>query len=268
MIRIADYIGGSSAEREVQIDLDHPAQQNIRFNKRQWVSTPDEKSLLRILRDNLWILPLTVAALDTQLRSYKKFKRAPYTVYNFVIDKSDQVFTAVLGAMNFTSAAQYADSRPQELHIKEKKDLDSWRKCTERLVLIRTATGSLLSPILKELMEQERIAYCDGLLTTSLPTIPIVRCRSFFHRREVKDVSIEKDLSMLTASDLDTIRAMIANTLSWDAANIIYKNWRKKMSAGCQYITDRRKCWNEAILETLIEKNFISPTIRTRVKKC
>jgi len=272
LIKIANYLGGRRAEREVKINVDHPALENIRFHKRQWVMKPDEEALLRILQNNPWILPLSVAAVDTQLRSYKKFKRAPCTVYNFVVEKSDwqsdQVFTAVLGAMNFSSAARYADSKPLELYIKEKKDWDGWRKCAERLVLIRTATGSLLSPILKELTEQERTIYCNGIFTKTLfPTLPVVRCRSFLHRRGVLDVSIEKGLSMFSTKDLDTIRIMIANVLSWNVASMIYNDWRNKMSTDWQYRTDRWQCWYETILEALLKRNFSNPAILAKAKK-
>ncbi len=263
LTRMANEISANDGLKETTIFYKHPAQPDIRSQRKIWSGTHDEERYLALLKEQPWILPVVTGALDSQLHAFKRFGEAPVSIYNFITDprnpQADSIFFAALTAVNFSSAAQHSDAAPVEIYLRDSSDLKTWRLCVERLALIRTATGSLLTPLLDELSERERVKYCGGILPPPPPTIPIMRCRSFLHRRGVLDVELPRDLTSLTILEQDTLRAMASNTLTKADAQDVYDAWRERMSRRDAYRIDPFACWRQVLEYKFIYSNFHNP---------
>lgn len=259
LLHMANELGGKLAGREIHIKCKHPAKPDVKRQRSAWDNAPGD-GLLSLLQEKPWLIPVATAAMDTQLRSFKRFRDAPFSVYNFTTQgvdwQADKVFLCALQAMNFTSAAKYRSAAPSEIIIREKKDWTAWRECHERMVLIRTATGSLLAPLFKELDERERVRYCGGLVEPPPATIPIVRCRSLLNRRGVLDTELPKGLTPLSLAEQDALRSMMANALYKINAENIYHCWREKMSMRESYRIDPYRCWQRFLMKAMMDSNF------------
>ncbi len=259
LLHMANELGGKLAGREIHVNCRHPAKPDIKRQRSDWDYAPGER-LLSLLKENPWLIPVATAAIDTQLRSFKRFREAPFSVYNFTTNgvdwQTDKAFFDALQAMNFTSAAKYRSAAPPEIIIREKKDWVSWRGCIERIAIIRTATGSLLAPLLKELDARERIRYCGGLVEPPPATIPIVRCRSILNRRGVLDTELPKGLTTLTLAEQDMLRSMMANALYKINAENVYNCWSEEMSTRESYRIDPYSCWHRFLMEAMMASNF------------
>ncbi len=238
----------------------HPAQSDIKQQRKPWRETTDEEKAFRLLSANPWLLLVIMAALDSQYHALKLLSDVPEVVYNFITTSSNLqgniAFNAALCSINFTSAARYRDASPVEIHVRETKDLEAWRSCTDRLAVIYTATGSQLMPLLDEINERERIRYCGGLLPPPLPATIIVRCKAFFQRRGILDVELPEDISFLSAEDQDILRSMMANSLNRENARLAYSSWRVQMSQRSSYRLDPYTCWRRVLAERFMRVNF------------
>ncbi len=245
------------------IESKHPVKADIKQHLKPWRETTDEDRAFRLLSVKSWLLSVVAAALDAQLHAFKYFREVPIVIHNFTTNdknpQADSVFFTALTAVNFSGAAHYRDAAPIEIFVREESDLNAWRGCVDRLVLIRTATGAQLAPLLDEFSERERIKYCGGVLPPPPPTIPIIRCRSFFQRRGVLDVELPKDLTLLTTFEQDTLRTMMSNTLSKADAQNVYDDWRMRMSRRDAYRTDPYICWRQVLAEQFLYANFHDP---------
>ena len=169
---MADEVSGQEATREYYIALPHPARRDILWQRDRWCEEPDREALIEILRQRDWLIPVIAAALDVHLRSFKIFRDGPLGIYNITLSsndlQADENFCSVLRALNFTAAPSFMGMAVPEIFVRDKDDLRAWRGCHDRLILIRTATGSLLTPLLDEIDERERLRSCGGILPPRL----------------------------------------------------------------------------------------------------
>ena len=250
---IADSISDPLQEAPM-LKLTHPAKKDICSNRDSWQDRMNGEDLLVLLEKHRWLLGAICCTLDVQLRSFRKLSEAPLAIYNFTMTTGDVQANAnlrdALSAMNFSAAPSYMGARVPEIYLRNRADLEDWRRYCDRLVLICTATGSLLSPLLGEIDERERIRYNGGILPPCLPTVPVVQCRTIFCRNWVADIIIPPNEPRLTSMDLDTLRSAVATVINRKFAQAIYDGWRRQMASPQAYRYDAFESWrNEIILK-------------------
>lgn len=259
---IAGAISGSEAAYENTVELRHPAKADVQFQRDRWHQPVQFEKLRDLFRKRPWLLAVATAALDVQLRSYKLFRDGPFGVYNFTTSgndvQADANFCAALRAMNFTAAPSFMGAAVPEIIVRERADLRAWRGCHDRIALIRTATGSLLTPLLDEIDERERLRSCGGILPPRLPTVPIVRCKAVLNRPFVVDVVLPKGEKPLSAVEQDILRSAMALAVNRKVAQAVYDRWRERMSASHAYRMDGFATWVEAIGTEFLRAAFAS----------
>lgn len=247
----ADEISSNKADREWVFELSHPAKPDIRHNRKRWNGTADPAALFSLLREQPWLLQVIVAALDTQLRSFEPLCDVPLGSYNFSVRGSDlqadHAFCQALQALNFSMTADsFTSAAPPEVCVQTTGDLRIWRGCPDRLVLIRTATGSLLQPLLDEIGDRERIRSLGGILPPRLPTVPVVRCKSVLCRPVVIDTELS-GTRLLRGDEQDLLRSAMQQMLYRDIAQDIADDWREEMRQPEAYRLDPFRVWQEVL---------------------
>lgn len=253
---VADEVSGHQAVREYRIAVPHPAKKDIERQRNQWCEDLDRTFLLKILCNRAWLLPVAAAALDVHLRSFKLFRDGPLFAYNFIAHsgdmQADENFLAALQALNFSSAPSFMGMAVPEIILRDKEDLNAWRSFPDRLVLLRTATGSLLTPLFDEIDERERLRYCGGVLPPRLQTVPIVRSKTIFHRRFAADTTLPKGEKALTSAEQDTLRSAMRIALNRKVAQVVYDQWRSQMASATAYRIDPFAAWREMLEITFL----------------
>lgn len=259
---MADEVSGQEATREYYIALPHPARRDILWQRDRWCEEPDREALIEILRQRDWLIPVIAAALDVHLRSFKIFRDGPLGIYNITLSsndlQADENFCSVLRALNFTAAPSFMGMAVPEIFVRDKDDLRAWRGCHDRLILIRTATGSLLTPLLDEIDERERLRSCGGILPPRLPTVPIVRCKAVLNRPFVVDVVLPKGEKPLSAVEQDILRSAMALAVNRKVAQAVYDRWRDRMADPGAYRRDPFAEWCETIETVFLKISFAS----------
>ena len=125
----------------------------------------------------------------------------------------EQEFSAALGALNLTVEGPACSSVPAEIIVQDGADLNDWAGCRDRIVILRTATGTVLRPLLDQLDDYHRQNCFGGVLPQRLSTVPIVRSRTIFDRADTVDIELSPAIECLTEEDLDLLRIAVARTL-------------------------------------------------------
>lgn len=259
---MANEVSDQKAAREYHVASPHPAKQDILWQRNRWREEPNRAALIEILRQRDWLLPVIAAALDVQLRSFKFFRDGPLGIYNFTASgndlQADENFCLALRALNFTTAPSFMGTAVPEIIVRDKDDLHAWRSCPDRLVLLRTATGSLLKPLFDEIDERERMRCCGGLLPPRLQTVPIVRSKSILHRRFVADTTLPKGEEALTAGEQDDLRSAMRLALNGKVAQEVYDQWRRQMASPKAYRMDPFLAWTKVLQTVFLRSLFAS----------
>ena len=257
---IAGAISGSGAAREYTLELHHPAKADVRFQRDRWHQPVQLEKFRDLFRERPWLLAVATAALDVQLRSFKLFRDGPLGMYNFTTAgndlQADANFCAALRAINFTAAPSFMGAAVPEIIVREQADLRAWRGCHDRIALIRTATGSLLTSLLDEIDERERLRSCGGILPPRLPTVPIVRCNAVFNRLFVTDITLPKGEKTLNGEEQDMLRSAMARVVNRKAAQHVYDRWRSRMAEPGAYRRDPFAEWCETIEAVFLQGAF------------
>lgn len=252
----ADEISSDKADCEWFFEVPHPAKADIRHNRKHWNGTADPAALFSLLREQPWLLQVIAAALDAQLRSFEPLCDAPLGSYNFTIrgsePQADDALYQVLQALNFSMTADcFTSAAPPEIRVQATGDLRIWRGCPDRLVLIRTATGSLLQPLLDEISDRERVRSLGGILPPRLPTVPIVRCKSVLCRPFVIDIELS-GTRLLRGDEQDLLRSAMRQMLYRDIAQAMAEDWREEMRQPEAYRLDPFRVWCDTIISCFL----------------
>lgn len=173
--------------------------------------------------------------------------------------------TDVFRAGTFSNSAAGAI----ELTLREANDLDLWRGCPDRLVVLKTASGSLLRPIITELEKSEKIEKiekCGGILPPPLPTVPLAVSRSVLNCSHAYDIALGKEPPRLTIEELDLLRWAMAQVLTKEVAEEARRSWTDFMAQPCSYRWERREIWRSVLLRLLRDTWFHDPENRTRAQ--
>lgn len=242
--------------KEMFIVLTHPARATVLFQCRNWRQEFEPAVLSDLLRQQPVLLKAATAALDCQLRVFKRVRTAPVGIYNFLPPKgsgtSEWLFT-VFQALTFSNEPGRMSCGPLSIQLKDAEDLKRWRQCHERLAVIRTGTGSLLWPLLEEIEEQERILRSGGPLpAVPFPTVPIVVCRTALHSPYAVDIQLPETVSPLTVLQQDTLRSAMAGLLNQDTAKQVYTAWQDAAAAPNAYRELGFETWQQLLLQHIL----------------
>ena len=262
LLLMANEVSGQKAAREYYIELPHPAKTDILWQRNRWRKKPDRAALIDLLDQRAWLIPVIAAALDVQLRSFKFFRDGPLGIFNFTPSgndlQADENFCLALRALNFTTAPSFMGTAVPEIIVRDKDDLHAWCSCPDRLVLLRTATGSLLKPLFDEIDERERMRYCGGLLPPRLQTVPVVRSKTILHRQFAADTTLPKGEEALTVEEQDVLRSAMGLVLNRKVAQAVYDQWRRQMASPKAYRKDPFVVWQEVLERVLLRSIFAS----------
>ena len=259
---IADHITPTSAEYTVR--LLHPAKDAVKSNRAEWRNEAlDQERLGALLKQHAgWLFPVITAALDVQFRSFQASDDVPIFVYNFTMKKAamqvEQEFSAALGALNLTVEEPACSSIPAEIIVQDGADLNDWAGCRDRIVILRTATGTVLRPLLDKLDDYHRQNCFGGVLPQRLSTVPIVRSRTIFDRADTVDIELPPAIECLTEEDLDLLRIAVARTLKKSNACEVRRRWSSTMNSRAGYRLNAFAVWRKAVIQIFLEINFPS----------
>ena len=98
-------------------------------------------------------------------------------------------------------------------------------------MILRTATGTVLRPLLDKLDDYHRQNCFGGVLPQRLSTVPIVRSRTIFDRADTVDIELPPAIECLTEEDLDLLRIAVARTLKKSNACEVRRRWSSTMNS-------------------------------------
>lgn len=259
---IADHI--TPTPKEYMIRVSHPAKDAVKNNRAEWRNEAlDQERLGALLKQHAgWLFPVITAALDVQFRSFLPGDDAPIFIHNFTLKKIamqvEQEFSSAFGALNLTVEGPACSSIPAEIIVQDSADLNDWAGCRDRIVILRTATGTVLRPLLDELDERHRQNCFGGVLPQRLGTVPIVRSRTIFDRTDTADIELPPAIDALTEDDLDLLRIAVARTLTKSNACEVRRRWSGTMNSRAGYRLNSFSVWREAVIQIFLEANFSS----------
>lgn len=241
----------------------HPARPDLKENRAQWDSSElDFQELLRMMKDENF-RNLVVVALAVHYRSFLPGAALPEGIYNFVIppkgSNSDLWFYTVLQALTFVNATGKNMAGPITITMKEAEDLARWRCCHERLAVIRTATGSLLWPLLEEIEEDDQLMRGGGAVPAPLPTVPISLTRSYLHHPQAMDILLPVEPPLATEKQLDLLRAGMSRLLRRKIAVRAFQIWQNRRAQPAAYRTHGFSDWHTVLLEICCAVWFPGP---------
>lgn len=258
-LRIADRI--SEAPEEYECIVRHPAKSAIKAQRADWRGAINGDELAAMLeKHGDWIIPAITSALDVQLRSLGLSTEIPVFFYNFTAKKPDlqvdRAFVDVLTAANLSVHGETCNSVPAEIIVQDNSDLEDWAGCHDRVVLLRTSTGSPLRPLFDQADSRARQDAFGGILPPRLPTVPIIRSKTYFCRNDTVDVDLPASMDKLTEEELDLLRTAVARTLNKVNAEAVCEEWSSRMRSRHAYRLNAFQVWCSAIDRVFLRSNF------------
>ena len=267
VLQMADDLIRSTDCQEYFMKIKTPAADTIVHQTVAWGKVAyNESDLLTLLSKDPMLWEVAVTALDAQLRPFKKLRVAPQGITNFILPTGDTtaekwVF-AVLQALTFSNEQGILQAGPIELRLKETADLRQWRCNHGRMVILRTATGTLLAPLLDEAEEIERIRKCGGHAPHCFPTTPISLSRAALCCSQATDIQLAKNMSPPTFAEQDLLRAAMSRALSKDIAQRVYQRWKRRLAERTAYRLPGLRVWRSILRDALAELWFSNAELR------
>lgn len=267
LLDMADALRCPQSDREDFIRVKHPAAECVAANTAAFrKGQAREAELVELLETQPQLLPVVIAAMDAQLRALKRCDSIPHFAYNFIPNAGDaqavKWLIDVFRAVTFSNSAAGAI----ELTLREASDLETWRGCPDRLVVLKTASGSLLRPIITELEKRDKIEKCGGILPPPLPTVPIAVSRSVFNCPHTYDVALDKEPQALRVEEMDLLRWAMAQVLTKETAEEARSRWTNLMAHPCSYRWERREIWRSVLIRLLHDAWFRDSENRARAE--
>lgn len=272
IFQVADSLRDLESDQEIFVPVRHPAQQTVRENVFDWRwESFEQASLLQILEEEPTILHIAAAAMDSQLRVFKQCKWAPQGIYNFIPQKGNvqtyDWFMDVCSIFTFSSETSAFASGPVEIAVKDVADLEKWRGCFERFVIIKTATGSLVWSIAEELKERERIIKCGGQLPPQLPTLPVVSSHGILNIPEAVDIELPKSARLLSDAAAGMLRAAMKHLLNDEIIRTTYSTWKSRRGRISAYRENGFTIWRQLLEEKAIDMWFKNPELHQKAEE-
>lgn len=267
---MADTLKGKKTAEEILLHIEHPAKACIHTQTAAWDRISfDREKLLSLLKQNPGVLMIATAAMDTQLRGIKRLDAVPPGIYNFVLpggeSDTEKWFNSALNAMTFSNETGAFGSGPIEIRLKDSADLAKCENGMERMVLVRTASGALLWPLLEHLEKQEQIRKARGLQTPSL-TPPLVLSKGYLHCQQAADILLPKKLGVLNVESLNILRAAMSHVINKTMAKTLCGQLEYIMQSNEAYHLSSFRVWSELLLTALIEIWFSNGPLYTTAR--
>lgn len=257
---IADRI--SPKPDEITAKVNHPAKTAIKDNGYDWKDKSlDLDGFGDMLEANSeWLIPILIAALDTQLRSFSGCDSIPVFCYNFTLKKvnlqADSNFIRVLTAMNFTVQGGACSAAPREITVQSSGDIEDWNGCHDRLVVLRTVKGGVLAPLFDKLDTYDRSRAYKGVLPSRLSTVPIIRSKTFYDRSDTLDCELPDVIPALTAAQLSWLRIAFSRVLTREHAADAGERWDDRMHDQYGFLCNPFETWRNVLLGVFLNSVF------------
>ena len=267
LLQMADNLSKSADCQEYFMKIKTPAVNTIVHQAATWCKQAyDEVALMTLLSQESLLWEVAVTALDAQLRSFKRLRNAPQGITNFILPKGDAtaekwVF-AVLQALTFSNEQGIILTGPIELQLKDTADLRQWRNSYGRMVILRTATGALLAPLVEQAEEMERIRKCGGHAPYGFPTAPLSLSRAVLCCSQAADIQLVKGMRPPTFAEQDLLRSAMSRPLSKDIAQRVYQRWKLRLTEPTAYRLPGLRVWRNILRDTLAELWFSDAKLR------
>lgn len=260
LMGMADTLRGVSPSKESRIRVKHPAKTCLETQTADLSKVSfDGAKLLAILKENPTLLLIAVAALDTQLRGLKNLDAVPAGIHNFVLpggeSDTERWFVSALNTLTFSNEIGAFSSGPINIKLKDSGDLAKCENGGERMVLVRTASGALLWPLLERLEEQERIRKGRGIQVSS-PAPPLVLSKGFLQCPQAVDIQLPKKIEALTVEQSHALRAAMSRIINKKTATTLRDRWERTMQSEEAYHLSGFRVWRELLLATLVKTWF------------
>ena len=267
LLQMADDLIRSADCHEYFMKIKTPAVDTIVHQTAAWSKEAyDEADLLALLSQDPMLWEAAVTALDAQLRSFKRLRDAPQGITNFILPTgsaaAEKWVFAILQALTFSNEQGILLAGPIELRLKETADLRQWRNSYGRMVILRTATGALLAPLVEQAEEMERIRKCGGHAPRGFPTAPISLSRAALCCSQAADIQLAKDMRPPTFAEQDLLRAAMSRALSKDIAQRVYQRWKRRLAERTAYRLPGLHVWRSILRDTLAELWFSDAELR------
>ena len=252
LLDIAETVKGRFCQEEHLIRVKHPVKACINNQTARWSGTSfDEKELLSMLKETPALLLITAAAVDTQLRGIKRLDAVPAGIYNFVLPSGEsdveRWFMSVLSASTFCNELGAFGASPIDIRLKDYADLAKWEKGLERMVLVRTASGSLLWPLLEQLEEQEQIRKASGIQSSS-STPPLILSKGFLQCQQATDILLPRQVGSLNTERSQLLRAAISRVINKETAKKLLAQWQTAMQSKYAFCLSGFRVWHVRLI--------------------
>ena len=261
ILRAADILSKSTKEKVYNIsspDANDIAAHRDAFSSHSTADLPAR--LLTLMQSDDYILALVAICADVHYRAMHSQPKLPDVLYNFVGESRQQGWRDQLlnlfTALNFSTAAGCAHSRPLITQVKDPSDLKRWHNGPrDRLQLISTATVSLLWSLIECLSDRENDSQC-GRILSSLPTVPITICSSALCSPYAFDFDLTKNLKSIAPADFDLIREAMCEFLQAQHLQTAKMLFDRRMSSLTSYRMLPRVVWLESLEQAFIDCIF------------
>lgn len=261
ILRVADILSKSTKEKFYNISS--PVASDITAHRDAFASQSTAElpaKLLTLLHSDDYILTLMAICADVHYRAMHSQPALPDVLYNFIGESRQQDWRNQLlnlfTALNFSTAAGCAHSRPLITQVKDPSDLKRWHNGPrDRLHLISTATGSLLWSLIECLSDRENHSQC-GRILSSLPTVPITICSSALCSPHAFDFDLTKNLKSIAPADFDLIREAMCEFLQAQHLKAAKMLFDRRMSCLTSYRMLPRVVWLESLEQAFIDCIF------------
>ena len=254
LLKMADEISDRSSDLEHLQTLKNPLRFPITSRVDQWLQAPwNPSELLVLLESRTELLDILVAAIDSQLRGLKQLRHAPVGIYNFQVPKwklaVENQLVMVLQAATFSNEES---DEPGPIIV---EDLDSWRNCYRRLVLIRASRREVIQPIIDALQVRNRLQKCDTEPASWKPTMPIIFGKNALCSRFAVDIELNQS-EPLTFDQQHLLRTAASKTLLPKFASSVYQSWKVQKQGPLAYRLSGFAVWRRILAEHMLRVWF------------
>lgn len=258
---MANELRSAEDSREVLVTVKHPALKTARSQRSEWREvTVDRGRLLDLMYQEPLLLQVIAAAVDVQLRSFKRLKRAPLGVYHFQVAKggacADKWLSQVLQAVTFVNERGKYGMGPIEIIMQAQADSKMCKCFPDRLVVVRTSTTSHLRPLLDEMELAEANGKAGWNKVEKFMGTPIVISQGLLHCRKAVDLLVPADITELSGEERDLLRAATAQVLSRETARNVLEQWEVSTSGMHAYRLDWFQIWRDILTKNIMQTWF------------
>lgn len=264
-LKTADYLSLGRKITTRTIKLKYPAKKTVLRGIRNWnkpLKDDEIQRLHEILLPGSLLFFVTMAAIDLQLRSLKKMRKAPHIVYNIVISDSrlndfENIFNQVLSALTFANETSCTGNGPIIFEVDSRTNTNDILKCPGRFCVIHFRERDNLRPLLTNLENINRFQKCGQ--QNSSPNYPTILTYGHSYLRHSFSVDYLGDIQWplgLSNNDLVLIRTAVAKLFSGNFLEKTYTSWDTEMHDQNHFAENGIAIWRTRLLKDIADGWF------------